>query len=524
MTIIAVDFGTTNTVISYLPPDSETPTTVKLDQLSRVFRLRNQQGEIKEVPVIPSLLFIDSSGQPKVGELVRSRRLGLTQPQRFFKGFKQDLVADFQPPPREIDGDFYPPETVCEQFLTTIWQTLQAENWQPTQAVFTVPVGAFERYRHWFWQLSEKLRIPQLQLVDESTAAALGYAQKRPNALILVIDFGGGTLDLSLVRTAFGTNEQELKGEVIAKADAYVGGSDIDAWIVEDYLKSIGRRREEVDETTWQNLLAIAEQLKIRLSGKEEAKESWLNEETFESYEISLQRNHLEEILEVRQLLDQLREVLDDVISTALRKGIQKNEIEQVLLTGGTSLIHAVQNLVISFFGRKRVQFSNPFEAVSHGALVAASLHKLEDYLRHSYAIRLWDPALQQYQYYQLFEKGTTYPCEGETLILQVAVEGQKEIELDIGELAEVSQAGEVSYDAQGRMTAGNINHQLRFSSLAENREQVCVAHLDPVGKVGRDRAAVTFAINERRILVATVTDLLTQQVLVDHQEVVKLR
>jgi len=105
---------------------------------------------------------------------------------------------------------------------------------------------------------------------------------------------------------------------------------------------------------------------------------------------------------------------------------------------------------------------------------------------------------LQQYQYYSLFEKGTAYPCEGETLTLEVAIEGQKEIELDIGELAEVSQLGEVSYDAQGRMTTGNVSGEKRFSSLAENREQECVAHLDPVGKVGRDRVAVRFAVNER--------------------------
>lgn len=523
MTIIAVDFGTTNTVISYLPPDSHTPTTVKLDQISRVFRLRNQKGDITEVPVIPSLLFINSSHQPQIGQLVRAKRLGLSQPERFFQAFKRDLVADFQPPPREIDGVKYAAENVCQQFLEIIWETLKQQHLHPTQAVFTVPVGAFERYRDWFWQLSHHLSIPQLQLVDESTAAALGYAQKRPGALVLVVDFGGGTLDLSLVRTAFGENEQELKGEVLAKADAYVGGGDIDAWIVEDYLASINQRREDLDETTWQNLLEIAERLKIGLSGKEEAKESWLNEETFQSYEISLKRDRLEEILESRQLLDELREALDDIISTALRKGIQKGEIEQVLLTGGSSLIPAVQQLVISFFGRKRVQFSNPFEAVSHGALVAASLHTLEDYLRHSYAIRLWEPTLQQYQYYPLFEKGTAYPCEGETLTLQVAVEGQKEIELDIGEVAATAQLGEVSYDAQGRMTTGNISRETRFSSLAINREQVCVAHLDPSGRVGRDRVAVKFAVNERRILVGTVTDLLTQQVLVDRKEVVKL-
>lgn len=64
-----------------------------------------------------------------------------------------------------------------------------------------------------------------MQIVDESTAAAVGYAVKRPGSLVLVADFGGGTLDLSLVRTVSITSEQQaVRAEVIAKSDAFVGG------------------------------------------------------------------------------------------------------------------------------------------------------------------------------------------------------------------------------------------------------------------------------------------------------------
>jgi len=80
-----------------------------------------------------------------------------------------------------------------------------------------------------------------------------------------------------------------------------------------------------------------------------------------------------------------------------------------------------------------------------------------------------------------------------------------------------------VSYDAQGRMITGNVSREKRFSSLAKNREQVCVAHLEPAGKVGRDRISVKFAVDQRRVLVGTVQDLLTQQVLVNEKEVIKL-
>jgi molecular chaperone DnaK (HSP70) len=97
----------------------------------------------------------------------------------------------------------------------------------------------------------------------------------------LVVDFGGGTLDLSLIRTSstlpqpplgkggsnsgFPLDKVELggvKAEVLAKSDAYVGGVDIDAWIVEHYLRQVGSSQEEVKEIGWQNLLEVAERLK----------------------------------------------------------------------------------------------------------------------------------------------------------------------------------------------------------------------------------------------------------------------
>lgn len=134
--------------------------------------------------------------------------MGFAQPQRCFKAFKRDLAADFVPPPRLLDGISYTAPLVCELFLTEIWQQVK-QQLQPDCVVFTVPVGAFERYQNWFRNLGEKLNIPNVQIVDESTAAALGYAVNRPGAIVLVIDFGGGTLDLSLVRTTSITAEQQ---------------------------------------------------------------------------------------------------------------------------------------------------------------------------------------------------------------------------------------------------------------------------------------------------------------------------
>ena len=532
MTIVAIDFGTSNTVVCILNPDTQTPETLRLGEMSRIFKTKDVSGDVREIFVVPTLVFVNKAGELVLGEKVRSQRLGQSQPDRFFKAFKRNLAADFQPPPRNIDGDTYTSESVAEEFIKTIWKQLYLQNIQPEKVIFTVPVGAFERYLDWFRDLGENLGGSEVQVIDESTAAALGYAVQRPGSLVLVVDFGGGTLDLSLVRTAPSSSVKNslskspnlMRAEVLAKSDAYVGGEDIDIWIVEDYLRQLGSSRAEVGTVGWQNLLEIAEKLKIQLSQVNEAKESWLDDENFMSYDLQLNRDKLEEILESRQLLEQLRESLDEVLSIAMGKGIGKADIEQVLLVGGTSLIPAVSNLVVSYFGRQKVKADKPFEAVAHGALALTQLASVDDYLRHSYAIRLWEPYAKAYAYSPIFRKEMKYPCQSsEELTLQVAIEGQKEIRLDIGEVAEVSQA-EVIFNEKGQMTSSLLNKKTDFRSLESHHQQVCVAHLNPPGVLGIDRVSVSFEVDERRVLLATVRDLVTGKVLVEKGAIAKLQ
>jgi molecular chaperone DnaK (HSP70) len=522
MTAVAIDFGTSNTVVSILQPDTQAPETLRFPGLSRLFSWDGVDAEV--VAVVPSLVYVQGAGDLALGETVRSQRLGLQQPQRLFRTFKRDLAADFQPPSRTLDGHIYDAGSVAVEFLAQIWQAIHELQIEPSLLIFSVPVGAFERYLNWFQDLALKLEIPVVKFVDESTAAALGYAVQRPGSTVLVADFGGGTLDLSLVRTsALASGQAVMRAEVVAKADSYVGGEDIDRWIVEQYLQQIDTPRESLSEVSWQNLLAIAEQLKIRLSSQDDAKESWFDEEQLTYHDLSLSRSHFEALLENRQLIEQLRQAIDEVLALAFRKGLQKSDIDQVLLVGGSCQIRAIQHLFISYFGRQRVQLHKPFEAVSHGALALTQIAGLEDYLRHGYAIRLWEPYSRTYSYFPLFEPGVKYPCKrGEPLMLQAALEGQTDIRLDIGEVAQLTEA-EVTYDAQGRMSSTPLRQQETFRSLERNHEQVCMARLDPPGHLGIDRLAVEFEVTEHRILVATVRDLLTEKILIEQGAIAKL-
>ncbi|MCS6815705.1 MAG: Hsp70 family protein, partial [Cyanobacteria bacterium] len=194
-----------------------------------------------------------------------------------------------------------------------------------------------------------------------------------------------------------------------------------------------------------------------------------------------------------------------------------------VLLVGGTCQIPAVQQLITSYFGKQRVKLHKLFQAVAEGALALAQVENLYDELRHGYAIRLWEPYARTYSYVPLFTKGMHYPCQREEpLILQAATDGQREIHLDIGEVADLGQA-EVAFDSQGRMTSSRFSVQAAFRPLSTHADHICVARLDPPGERGVDRVEVQFEINPQRILLVTVKDLQTGVVLLERETIAKL-
>ena len=194
----AIDFGTSNTVITRWNPATGNPETVQLTGLS--------QQLAGSPPLIPSLLYIEdaSCGQVTVGQAVRDRGLDLTGDPRFFRGFKRGIGAQIQGFLPELEGKFITFEQVGEWFLTTLIDQLKTglrEN--PSSLTLTVPVDSFEAYRQWLTQTCQAWEIEQVRILDEPTAAALGYGATAAN-LLLAIDFGGGTIDFSLIQLKIG--------------------------------------------------------------------------------------------------------------------------------------------------------------------------------------------------------------------------------------------------------------------------------------------------------------------------------
>jgi molecular chaperone DnaK (HSP70) len=85
MTIVAIDFGTSNTVVCILNPDTQTPETLRLGEMSRIFKTKNLSGDVREISVVPTLVFVNKAGELVLGEKVRSQRLGNPSPTVFSK-------------------------------------------------------------------------------------------------------------------------------------------------------------------------------------------------------------------------------------------------------------------------------------------------------------------------------------------------------------------------------------------------------------------------------------------------------
>ncbi|MEK0188994.1 Hsp70 family protein, partial [Microcoleus anatoxicus] len=391
-------------------------------------------------PLIPSLLYVENAAQNQVilGQQVRDKGLDLTTDSRFFRNFKRGIGSPIQGFVPELDGKIVTFEQVGEWFLSRIVGSIRELPLPVDSLVFTVPVDSFEAYRNWLGKVSQSLQVEQVRMLDEPTAAALGYGLgDREN--LLVIDFGGGTLDLSLVRLDISTNKKPLGfllkwgdrslaessgqkakiARVLAKAGQNLGGSDIDNWVVDDFVKTTGMMQSSI-------ITRLAERLKIQLSVQEKASEVYFDEENFETYELELNRDRFEAILAEHQFFDNLDECMNQVLQQARRQGLEIGDIDAVLLVGGTVQIPAVKRWVEQYFDTAKIRCDKPFEAIAQGALQLSQGIQIKDFLYHSYGIRYWNRRENCHSWHNLIKSGQSYPMsEPVELVLGASVENQ---------------------------------------------------------------------------------------------------
>jgi len=541
----AIDFGTSNTVITRWNTATQEAETISLPGLSVAVGKDSP-------PLVPSLLYIEKAAAAAVktqavsGQAVRDRGLDLTHDPRFFRNFKRGIGAPMQGFIPELDGQILSFEQVGSCFLHQVISQLKVQDPQLDSVVFTVPVDSFEAYRLWLTDACQSLGIEQVRLIDEPTAAALGYQLSADQRTLLVIDFGGGTLDFSLVqrmakaskpagfllkwgqKAGLGQPRESSSNvlnktiKVVTKAGENLGGADIDRWLAEHFAQT---QNLPINAIT----LRLTEKLKIALSSQTQAAEAYFDEETLDSYDLSLDRDRFNQILTEQGFFERLDHRLDQVLQQAQRKNIAQQNIDAVLLVGGSAQIPAVQEWAARYFAPEKIKSDRPFEAVSQGAL---SLHdtQLQDFLYHGYGIRYWDRRRNAHGWHPVIPQGQPYPtAEPIELFLGASSEKQPSIELILGELGETLTTTEVYFEGDQLVTrqtsaADEGAENTSVKALNDREGARTIAKLTPPGFPGSDRIRILLSIDDKRFLRMTVEDLLTANTLMDEQVVVQLQ
>jgi len=368
--IVGIDLGTTNSLVAIIHPETKQPIALK---------------EHGSSSLVPSIVHFDEYGNITVGEL--AKQYLETQPQNTIFSAKRLMGKSFNDIKTNADfftykviddntdslvkiqvGDtFYSPIDLSSLILKELKQRAEHILKTPvTKAVITVPAYFNDAQRQATRDAGKLAGLDVLRIINEPTAASLAYGLGiglEEEKKIAVYDLGGGTFDVSILQISGGIFEV-----LSTNGDTYLGGDDFDKLIIQYWLKQNGLSESMLKENTQfsQTLRLTAEEAKRQLSI---ANEFVSTDKRLAAYNlhISLETfNHL-----ASELIARTIKCCENALSDAK---ISVEEIDTVVMVGGSTRIPAVKNAVSQFFKQSLHDSLNPDEVVALGAAVQADI------------------------------------------------------------------------------------------------------------------------------------------------------
>ncbi|WP_026731179.1 molecular chaperone DnaK [Fischerella sp. PCC 9605] len=373
--VVGIDLGTTNSCVAVM--EGGKPTVIA-----------NAEG----FRTTPSVVAFAKNGDRLVGQI--AKRQAVMNPENTFYSVKRFIGRRFDEVTHEatevsykvlrdssgnvkldcpVAGKQFAPEEISAQVLRKLVEDASKYIGETvTQAVITVPAYFNDSQRQATKDAGKIAGIEVLRIINEPTAASLAYGfDKKSNETILVFDLGGGTFDVSILEVGEGVFEV-----LATSGDTHLGGDDFDKKIV-DYLAEAFKKDEGIDlrkdRQALQRLTEAAEKAKIELSSVTQAEINLpfitATQDGPKHLDMTLTRAKFEELCS--DLIDRCRVPVENALRDAK---LTKNDIDEVVLVGGSTRIPAVQDVVKRILAKEPNQSVNPDEVVAVGAAIQAGV------------------------------------------------------------------------------------------------------------------------------------------------------
>ena len=502
---LAIDLGSSTTVVVFQKENGQPPELLDLPPISRAI------GEI------PSLIWKSSEKEESylIGQQIIDLNLINEKENNLSQDFKRWIGSTEIEP---IYDSKITPEKAGEILIHSIWEKV-SQKVNIKRLVLTAPVDTYREYRTWLVNVCNSLEVKEIALVDEPTAAAMG-AGLEPGSTLLVLDFGGSTIDMSIVALEGGEGQaspiaqlvrfdgNNLEGKstqvlrtakVLGKSGLRLGGKDIDRWIFHHLLP---------EENPTNSILRKAEELKCELSNTN-IKETLVitkkvkniqNEEKF----LKLSKKGLEELLIEKGLLKSIEKLFIQTINSAKRNSFELKDLDSVVLVGGGSRIPLIKNYLSDICNSIPFLTPPPIEAIALGALHLTPGVQIKDVLNKGVSLRCWNKKNEKHIWHPLFLAGQTWPTNKPLeIILAASINSQLSIDLIIGEPQEEG-SNEIIY-TNGLPTLKTIESKDKIKKITNTIISIPV---DPPGEIGQDCIKLIFNINDNCQLEVEGVDL----------------
>jgi molecular chaperone DnaK len=367
--IIGIDLGTTNSVVAVM--EGGQPTVIA-----------NQEG----ARTTPSVVAFTKSGERLVGQV--AKRQAITNPENTVFSIKRFMGRRFDEVNEEmkmvpykvvrgdngdarvdISGTKQSPPEISAMILTKLKEAAEAYLGEKvTQAVITVPAYFNDAQRQSTKDAGKIAGLEVMRIINEPTAAALAYGlDKKKNETIAVYDFGGGTFDVSILEVGDGVVEVKS-----TNGDTHLGGDNIDQriidWVVTEFKKEQGIDLSK-DQMALQRLKEASEKAKMELSTLMETEINlpFITADATgpKHLAMKLTRMRFEQMVD-----DILQKTMEPCKKAMADAGVTPQNIDEVVLVGGSTRIPKVQQLVKNMFGKEPNRTVNPDEVVAVGAAI----------------------------------------------------------------------------------------------------------------------------------------------------------